>query len=1245
MADAVHRPDADDRSYRIVDLPNDLRVLLISDPRISAPKEPPARTAGSFLSWCSPRQPVTIVEPALAGDSDDDSTNRMAACALCVGVGYLADPAHLGGCAHYVEHMAFMGTREYPEENGWSKFLSRHGGDSNAETDAETTVFYFDVHPAHLRATLRRFGSFFSCPLFKWSGSRREVQAIHQEFEQAAQNDAVRQWQILSSLVQSEHPYHRFGWGNKRSLVDEPKKAALDVRAELLAFHSRYYSANLMTGVIIGREPLETLQEWALEAFGLVANRAIERPRVRSDLPPMAPAALPLIVHVTPLEQSRTLTLYWYLPAQVSAAHLASRPTDFVGHLLGHEGQGSVLMVLKRNGWATELYAGITSDGDSTAAAALFAVGVDLTLAGVERVDEVVAVVCGYLGLLARGPPPESLYQELRDVAAISFRFMEREPEIDYARRLALSMQKRLPATQTLSSDVLYGAYFPTLVAEVIAAMTPDRVLIALMIKQDDQAEGSSPTSPGTGAQAAAAVAAASGPARSATTDGPGHAVAAAPPSLQPGGRQPQRIGGRCECNQGEDCGRSEHQLRGARSDVLTETWFGSTFQTEKVTPAQLALWGRSFELGRQGNATTTAEAPKPADPMSTGIGETAVGAAVAMGVAMECDVELTVTGEDLSPEALVGSLHLPLPNKFIPTDFSLRHPKRKATASPAPPSAPNGMTKLRTLPVLLHSAPGAGALFFKADDRFSTPKAVLWLSLERPRRRLPTLCEALLASLAVDMTLDALQEASYAATVAGLDYELSASVHGFTVSAAGFSHKLASLALRVCAALAHTLSSAACDATLFERAKQRLALTLSNAGHMAAECAREARLELIEEPHFTPSAQLEALCSLTPADLNSFVSAAGLGRQAPKPPCFVTTVLACGNLAAEEALDFYREARATLHLPLDTAALLPLDTGSATSKALSSTSPATMHDSVSALASAPAPTSAHTSMLASAPTSAPASIIVSAPASDAELALEGCVVLPNGSARCYRVASTNAAETSHAVELYWQLGPLSHGLAARLELLVHLMEEPLFDQLRTKEQLGYSVACGSRQTRGLLGFAITLTSAHASPCKLEARSLRFVGAFVRSLARMTPAVFGANVEAAVANKLRDDVNLSDEARRLVGEIASEQFVFDRAECEVAEMRKITHAELVVWARQVLLQEEARRLSVHAYKGCLKGAVADEPLPLGAIKVTHAREFRAPLAVHHEKRRALPTHLLKRREMDTAFTPVVRPER
>lgn len=38
-------------------------------------------------------------------------------------------------------------------------------------------------------------------------------------------------------------------------------------------------------------------------------------------------------------------------------------------------------------------------------------------------------------------------------------------------------------------------------------------------------------------------------------------------------------------------------------------------------------------------------------------------------------------------------------------------------------------------------------------------------------------------------------------------------------------------------------------------------------------------------------------------------------------------------------------------------------------------------------------------------------------------------------------------------------------------------MDEPLYDTLRTKEQLGYSVSCGLRMTNGILGFAIRVQS------------------------------------------------------------------------------------------------------------------------------------------------------------------------
>ena len=39
------------------------------------------------------------------------------------------------------------------------------------------------------------------------------------------------------------------------------------------------------------------------------------------------------------------------------------------------------------------------------------------------------------------------------------------------------------------------------------------------------------------------------------------------------------------------------------------------------------------------------------------------------------------------------------------------------------------------------------------------------------------------------------------------------------------------------------------------------------------------------------------------------------------------------------------------------------------------------------------------------------------------------------------------------------------------------VMAEPVYDTLRTKEQLGYSVHCSTRLTHGVLGFAFVVVS------------------------------------------------------------------------------------------------------------------------------------------------------------------------
>ena len=64
---------------------------------------------------------------------------------MCVEVGGFHEPSSIGGLAHFCEHMLFMGSEKYPDENEFSSFVSKFGGSDNAHTDTNITVYSFDI--------------------------------------------------------------------------------------------------------------------------------------------------------------------------------------------------------------------------------------------------------------------------------------------------------------------------------------------------------------------------------------------------------------------------------------------------------------------------------------------------------------------------------------------------------------------------------------------------------------------------------------------------------------------------------------------------------------------------------------------------------------------------------------------------------------------------------------------------------------------------------------------------------------------------------------------------------------------------------------------------------------------------------------------------------------------------------------------------------------------------------------------
>jgi len=432
----VEASQQDDRKYKLIQLPNKLTCLLISDP-----------------------------------------TTDKAAAAMDVRVGHLSDPSNAPGLAHFLEHMLFMGTEKYPDENDYSVYLSSHGGSSNAFTDMESTNYYFDVSADHFDGAMDRFAQFFIDPLFSKDSSDRELQAVDSEHAKNLQNDSWRMFQLSKSLCKKEHPFSKFGSGNLVTLKEGPEKEGLDIRALLLDFHKTYYSANVMNLVMLGKESLEELEALAEKYLTDVPNKDIQVPQFPGT--PFGKEQLCKKLTVVPVRDGvRSLDMQF--PMRETDSLYLKKPTRYLSHLIGHEGKGSILELLKQKGWANEL-----SSGESRSCSdwSSFSISVELTDEGLEKVDQVVEVIFAYIALIKKEGLQQWIHDETATVAACQFRFLSKRNPMDYTCSLASAMQI-YPGHHVLSGPYTIYEYDPDTIGEFLNYFTPENMLLSVTSKK-----------------------------------------------------------------------------------------------------------------------------------------------------------------------------------------------------------------------------------------------------------------------------------------------------------------------------------------------------------------------------------------------------------------------------------------------------------------------------------------------------------------------------------------------------------------------------------------------------------------------------------------------------------------------------------------------------------------------------------------------------------------------------------------
>ncbi|KAG9414075.1 Nrd1 complex RNA-binding subunit [Aphanomyces cochlioides] len=479
--DSTKSPN-DKKQYRLITLDNELQALLIQFTCDDADNH----SDDGSDSYVEDEEEDEDMEEEDGDDgsamgssdtsSDTESTkaksSRRAGACLTVGVGSFAEPGEIGGLAHFLEHMLFMGSEKYPDENSFEAFLSAHGGYSNGETDCEWTRYMFEVGPNHLEHALDMFAQFFIGPLMKADAMDRELSAIESEFNQATQSDQIRFQQVLTATSDPTHPFHRFNWGNTKSLQEIPAGLGIDVRDSMLRFYENYYSSNLMKLVVCGQDSLDDMELWTRRSFGPIKNKHKEPPvyfKMASPFGNNSGSSLALY-KIVPLKDTDAIFFHWYLPPLIGVHRM--KPHEYVASIIGHESEGSILYLLKKLGWATSISAGLTeSHGyDYGTFGCIFTVEIKLTYEGFSRYDQVVAVVFQYLNMMRSTTLPAWFYEEAKTIADLDFQFQEDESAIEKCEDLAVLMQKmyRVPPEDLLSYETYKGSFDATLVEETV---------------------------------------------------------------------------------------------------------------------------------------------------------------------------------------------------------------------------------------------------------------------------------------------------------------------------------------------------------------------------------------------------------------------------------------------------------------------------------------------------------------------------------------------------------------------------------------------------------------------------------------------------------------------------------------------------------------------------------------------------------------------------------------------------------
>lgn len=416
------------------------------------------------------------------------------------------------------------------------------------------------------------------------------------------------------------------------------------------------------------------------------------------------------------------------------------------------------------------------------------------------------------------------------------------------------------------------------------------------------------------------------------------------------------------------------------------------------------------------------------------------------------------------TPASRSARLHLPHKNNFIPTKLDV---EKKDIQTPA------------TAPKIIRNDEVART-WFKKDDTYWVPKGTLAVRCRTPA--INGAASRAKARLVTELIKDALEEYSYDAELAGLEYTVFTDARGLYLDVSGYNDKLAVLLEQVLA----TVRDLEVRDDRFAIIKERLIRGFQN-------------WELSAPWH-----QTNSYMTWLTVDGNNVVEE--IAAELPA-------------MTADVIRSFKRELLAQMHFEVFVHGnFYKEDALKLTNLVESTLKPRILPQQ--------------------------------------QWRIRRGLVFPPGSNYVWKKTLKDPANVNNCIQYYLYAGEKTdRPLRAKVQMLDQILHEPCFDQLRTKEQLGYIVYCGYYTSFTTHGLYFTIQS-EKTAAYLDCRIENFLETMSTTLGEMSSEEFEKNKRSLVDKLLEKSKHLEQESNKHWGHIDNEYYAFDsgRYPCTTASL-------------------------------------------------------------------------------------------